>query len=429
MADDNLDVGAPGAEGELSDVDFLAEGEPTEPESSTDGAGEDEGGEGSEDSGAGEGGLEEPESSDSSESVEGDKPPKKAQDEESLTEEEQALLGQTPYQAIKTKYPKLFKEFPELRQTFFREQQYSELFPTVDDARDAAERVGVLAPIEQGLLAGRAAELVESLARTDERVLQSVAKDFLPKLYAQNKEAFYSAVDPVLKNFIRSALAKGEKESNANLINAAKWMSNFAYGTFEPPTAEEPPARPDPERERLEREKQEFFNARYQQARTEVLEGSVGQLIREVQKTIDPEKKATDYMRDVLTQRVMEELDTVLQSDRRHMNQMNSLWRRGMAAGMTPDWKARIKNAYLARAKTVLPQIRAKVRRDSGLYSGKASPRPNNQSNSTGEGPKRIPAGPPASLRAKGSVSPKDVDWSRTSDMDILNDRYIPRRK
>ncbi|MGA2957600.1 MAG: hypothetical protein ABSF48_17985, partial [Thermodesulfobacteriota bacterium] len=38
---------------------------------------------------------------------------------------------------IKEKYPEIFKEFPGLRDSIFREIEYTKTFPTIEDAKDA----------------------------------------------------------------------------------------------------------------------------------------------------------------------------------------------------------------------------------------------------------------------------------------------------
>src|SRR6516225_9215499 len=42
-----------------------------------------------------------------------------------------------PISAIKEKYPNFFKDFPELKESYFREMRFTELFPTVEDAKEA----------------------------------------------------------------------------------------------------------------------------------------------------------------------------------------------------------------------------------------------------------------------------------------------------
>src|SRR5437660_282354 len=45
------------------------------------------------------------------------------------------------FKEITKKYPNFFKDFPNLRHAFFREKEYSEIFSTVDEAKEAQEDI------------------------------------------------------------------------------------------------------------------------------------------------------------------------------------------------------------------------------------------------------------------------------------------------
>jgi len=64
-----------------------------------------------------------------------------AKEEEEEEEEEELELGprRPSFKEIKEKYPDFFKTFPELREAFFRESEYTKIFPTVEDAKEALE--------------------------------------------------------------------------------------------------------------------------------------------------------------------------------------------------------------------------------------------------------------------------------------------------
>lgn len=322
--------------------------------------------------------------------------------------------------------PGILKKVPGLRQTLYREEQFSTHFATPDDAKDAVEHLSALEPIEQGLLTGKVDNLLESISTTSPKLLEQIATDFLPKLYAKNKDVFFKAVDPVVRNLLNSALNQARIDKNPNLENAARWISQYVFNTFDVPPAQVTESKPDPERQRLEQDKQEFNRQRFQAHQAEVLTGSVGTMITTVTKQIDPEGKLTPFMKDKLSEAVMVEIDHILTADTRHMNSMNSLWRRATKANMAPEWKSRIQTTYLARARQALPAALAKVRKEAGIAEPRAA-----QKTGPMQAQKRNPtpsAGRPAAERVGGPVDPKKVDWSRTSDADLLNDKVTFRR-
>ena len=55
-------------------------------------------------------------------------------------EEKLELTTPVRRKEILTKYPNLFKDFPYLEKAYYREQQFTEIYPTIDDARAASEK-------------------------------------------------------------------------------------------------------------------------------------------------------------------------------------------------------------------------------------------------------------------------------------------------
>src|SRR3990167_3641399 len=121
-----------------------------------------------------------------------DEPVKKPseEEEEKVTEQEEEvkieevepepeIITRARRKEILAKYPTIFKDFPFLEKSYFREQKYAELLPTLDDAREAVERSETLKKFEGDLLNGNS-----------ESVLQSVL--------AQDKESFAKIVDNYL---------------------------------------------------------------------------------------------------------------------------------------------------------------------------------------------------------------------------------------
>src|SRR6267142_1435217 len=63
---------------------------------------------------------------------------KELEDEEEQPEEQLELVTPSSKRDILAKYPKIFKDFPYLEKAYYREQQYTEVFPNPADAKKAA---------------------------------------------------------------------------------------------------------------------------------------------------------------------------------------------------------------------------------------------------------------------------------------------------
>src|SRR3990167_9176528 len=76
-----------------------------------------------------------------------EKEPETEEKEEPEKEEEPErldLVAPVRKKEILAKYPTIFKDFPYLEVAYFRDRQFSEIFPTVDDAKEAQEKADTL---------------------------------------------------------------------------------------------------------------------------------------------------------------------------------------------------------------------------------------------------------------------------------------------
>src|SRR6187401_3520536 len=120
---------------------------------------------------------------------EGEEDGEKSKEDDELKEIEEELDGpkeedlelMTPVRRreILAKYPKLFKDFPYLEKAYYREQQFTEINPTIEDARVASEKAKIMDIVEREIMSG---DITSVLA---------AAKD-------ENQEAFYKVVDNYL---------------------------------------------------------------------------------------------------------------------------------------------------------------------------------------------------------------------------------------
>src|SRR5216684_2440964 len=75
--------------------------------------------------------------------------------EEKIEIEEEEKYEEIPKrQAILKEFPELFKKFPAIEHAIYREQQYAEIFPTLDDAKEANARLDDFKAFESELFDG-----------------------------------------------------------------------------------------------------------------------------------------------------------------------------------------------------------------------------------------------------------------------------------
>lgn len=369
---------------------------------------------------------------------EDDEKPKEDEDDEKAKpeeEEEQAPRQSRPtVPSIKARYPDFFKDFPDMRHVLFRESAYSQLFPTVDDAKEAHVKVEDFDNLSELFNSGRAEDFTEFLggvAKTPQ-ILTSFAGNFLPALYKTNRDLYFQTTTPIGQALVRNAHARGVNEGNENLKNAALVLAKWAFGDFGYATGEkqdDPPQSTQAKDPRLEQEREEFYREKYNDTRNYIETNRLSKLKSEIKKGLDPNDVFNEFTTNLLVNQVLEEIGQELEKDTRHMATMNSLWKAARKAGFAGNWKDRILTTYLSRARAVMPAIRARNRAEALKDKQQQSSKVRDIAGKSGER-KEVSGSGSSGSRGTGNkpLNPKQVDWSKTSDLDIINDRPTFRK-
>jgi len=255
-----------------------------------------------------------------------------------------------------------------------------------------------------------------------------MASNFLPALYKADRDLYFQATQPIAESLLSSAFKQG-LAGNDNLKNAALVLSLWAFGDtgFAEGTKKTEPLKP-PEPTQDSKVQSEFLTQRNIDTHSYVNDNAVNRLKSEISRGFDPNGVFPDFTRDLLIDRVIKEIGDTLEKDERHMRGMNSLWKRAHQASFAGDWKDRILTTYLSGARSVMPAIRARIRDaafgDHKSTNGKkfeAANKGNDRRDVSGSG------SAPNNGRSK-NLSAKSVDWSKTSDLDILEDKITFRK-
>lgn len=341
---------------------------------------------------------------------------------------------------IKGKYPNFFKDFPDMRHMLFREGEYSTLFPTVDDAKDASAKAGDFERFSELLTSGKQEDFgsfLKGISEAGDEQITSMAANFLPALYGQSQDLYYRVTSPIAEAFIRNAHKAGVKNNNENLINAALQLANWAFEDTAYATGEKrsPPIVPAKEEgkkdEKYEQEKKDFYASKFNDTRSFINTSAESRLTTEIKKGLDPARVFNGFTTAAMLKEIMAEVGQALESDASHMKTMNSLWKQATKAGFAGNWKDRILTTYLSRARAVMPAIRNKVRAkalegqeqingDLEQRAGKSAQR--KEVGGSGSSGSRQGA------RSSRPPDAKSIDWGKTSDMDLLNDKITLRK-
>ena len=363
---------------------------------------------------------EEVEESEESEESEEESEGKEEEEEETTeTSEDEVEVSLRPsYKEIKTKYPNLFKDFPDLRHSIFAETKYREIFPTVEDAQEASENYSVIKELHEKFLGGEVNDLISvfnDIKSSDSVALNDICDGFLPALYKASPEHYDKVTLPIIESLLRTCYKDGSDE----LKEASKLISKFILGDEDVATGRKTVIQKREQKskskdeEEFELRKKNFELQQFSTASKNVSSTVKSKIMKEINSGISVGDNA---LKELLAEKILSEVDKTLLNNRDHMSSQNRLWEKAADAGFSKDWEDKIITAYLARARTVIPQIRAKI--VGKISTGKVTSidKEVGQTGITNGGSKngRIPLG--------------KVDYRKTSDADILDDKITLRK-
>lgn len=282
------------------------------------------------------------------------------QELEDPTDDKLELVTPVSRREILKKYPQLFKDFPYLETAYYREQQFTEMFPTINDAREASEKSAALDGFEGDLLKGDTTTILSAMKKDSPNSFKRIVDNYLTSLSKVDEGAYNHVIGNTVKHTIGAMIGEARRTNNENLQNAALLLNQFVFGTseFKPPTnlATDTPESDNRETS-AQRERKEFLQQRFQSTRGE-LNTRVNNRIRStIESHIDPKGTMSDYVKRNAVRDAQEKLGTLISKDRRFANLTDRLWEHVFDKNFDSTAVDRVQSAYFAKAKTLLPAI------------------------------------------------------------------------
>jgi len=310
------------------------------------------------------------------------------------------------FKDIKEKAPELLKQVPELRNIFFRERAYAEVFPTVGAAREAAERAETFTQIESDIMSGSGEFLLQNIKESGG--LDKFAGNIIDTLHKIDPDAAWRAVLPTLQNISRAFLLEGKKRGDKNWENSALYLSEYLFGDADVVEGKREAVKSESSsKKEVDTERAKMQAERYSQFSTDVADDAGSGLRAEISKALESETDLAPFVRKSMTDEIFKSVNSQLNADKVHMRNMDSLWKQA-SKSLTSANKTSIINAYLARAKQIIPSVKSKMLSEARGASG--NKQQNQQNNNSGQPAKPFKV-----------TSAKQVDWSKTSDHDFLS--------
>ena len=275
-------------------------------------------------------------------------------------------------QEVLAKYPKFFEEFPGLEKAWYREQKFTELFGSMEDAEEVKDRADSAGEFETQLLEqGNIEPILKAVKDANPEIFKKVADDYMQVLANVDSDAYFHVTGNVIK---RTVLAMAEQAQNLGedegkqLRGAAHLVHQFIFGPGAKPTA---PVnlyqgkQDTTEEDKLESDRQEFAKERFETAR-EDLSGKIERTIRAtIDDNIDPKGQMSSYVKGHAVSEAAELLNTAINADTRFTRIIDNLWTKSFEAGYSRPSQKQIRSTFMSMAKTLLPGVIKKSRRNA----------------------------------------------------------------
>lgn len=276
---------------------------------------------------------------------------------------------------ILAKYPKLFKEFPHLERAYYRDQEFSQRFPSVKDADEALKSAETLNKFEQDLLKGDTTNILKIVKEHDQNAYNKIVDEYLITLANVDKDAHIHVVGNVIKDTIVAMVQEAQNSDNEVLKNAAAILNQFVFGTskFQPKTqlSREPKPEDNSKERELEARERKILSESFVRTREEINNRIDNVLTKTIEQHIDPKNTMTDYIKDKAMEDALKTVQTFIQRDSRFKNLLDRLWQNAFKNSFSKDSTDKIRQAYLSRARTLLPSAIKKARNDALKGMGK----------------------------------------------------------
>lgn len=354
---------------------------------------------------------------------------RKAKEEDEVEEEEdenEERLNEPQYgrrptaKEITAAYPGIFKKFPGLRDAYFREQKFTQYFPTLDDAEQAAVKAIAQDKLDESFDAGDPSLVTMVLDRKG--VLNTFVDKLLPHLYEKNREAWHKVADPIVRAMLRAASRTGQQSQDNNLVLAARHLNRYLYGKYEDPQLETKSKEPDPELERLKDEKAQRLQRDGNNFKMGVHREARERIAKEISVQLTGIQK---HLRPAIVDRIIDEVGEILNGDKEYDSMMKRYWYQAARSEFDASWGPRLISAYLGRARHLLPsKIRkynvSESREVEDNNEGRENPR--NRPRTTSQTETRLPPNRGGkNIVPIKSIPTERINYGKTSDMDLMN--------
>lgn len=317
-----------------------------------------------------------------------------------VDEEKLELMAPARRKDILKDFPGLFKKYPGLEHSFYREKAFTELLPTIEDAKEAVAAKDVLDKFQADLGKGDIEKAVRAVKATSEQAFNKLVDDYLPNLAKVDKEAYHHVVNNLSRNIILSMIESANESKDEDLKIAAGILNKFMFGSDKitgPSQLSKADDTKNPN-DAIIAERQALLQEKFEEA-VESVNSKVGNILKStILAHIDPKESMTEYVRKNAARDCQEKVEKALEGNTRLSSMLDRLWQAAAKDNFSKASVEKAKSAYLSVAQTVLPALIKQARNEALKGLGKRVKEDDEEKDTSKKGP--IPAGRTASNKS-----------------------------
>ncbi len=297
-------------------------------------------------------------------------PNEEEEKEEEPTEE--AFIAPPGRKEILKKYPNFFKDFPYMQSAMYREKEFTEIYSSIDDAKNAAEKAENFDRYQQSLASGKTDDVFKDLKTENPEAFQKLVDDYVPSLMRVDKQAGFQVISDVINEALRTMYNQGAANKDDDLITAVGILNKAIFGNNQiaaPRLNNQNQQNPEVEKLKLEREK--FAQERLSHAEKELNTKVDNSIKATISVNIDPRGVMSDYVKNVAVEKAQSQLDDLIRQDDRFVKAYDKLWEAAIRDGYSRSSIEKIRSAYISKAKQLLPSVIQKSRNEALKGLGK----------------------------------------------------------
>jgi len=285
--------------------------------------------------------------------------------EPELDENELQLATPVPRKAILAKYPNVFKDFPYLDVAYQRDKQYTDVFATPREAKEAAEAIQSYENLQNQVFGGDISEVLRNVKDTDDATFKKIVDNYLPALNKVDPAAYMHIATNFSRMLIGSVMTEGNRRNDDQLKAVAILLQQFVFGDGNMKVPERYFKGQDNGQNELQNERQQFVQERFNSVHDELNSRADNALRSTIDRYIDPKGLMSPYVRNNAVRDALDEVNTILSNDHRFKSLIDNHWRNAFNENFSQRTKEAILSAYKSKARTILKDVILKVRNEA----------------------------------------------------------------